>query len=115
MSLLWTAVVLCVGMIFGIWLTKIILPTGKLLIDRTKDNKNVMTFSLGSLDPDELVKHDYIFTMFWENGWQAGVKRVTVKNTQIIGHDQNDSASFTTSSALKLNQRYFVLRRVYGV
>lgn len=51
MSLLWTAVVLCVGMIFGIWLTKIMLPTGKLLIDRTKDNKNVMTFSLGSLDP----------------------------------------------------------------
>lgn len=57
MSLLWTAVVLFVGMIFGIWLTKIMLPTGKLLIDRTKDNKNVMTFSLGSLDPDELVKH----------------------------------------------------------
>ena len=52
MSLLWTAVVLCIGMIFGIWLFKIILPTGKLLIDRTKDNKNVMTFSLGSLDPE---------------------------------------------------------------
>ena len=57
MSLLWTAVVLFVGMIFGIWLTKIILPTGKLLIDRTKEDKNVMTFSLGSLDPDELIKH----------------------------------------------------------
>ena len=46
MSLLWTAVVLFVGMIFGIWLTKIILPTGKLLIDRTKEDKNVMTFQL---------------------------------------------------------------------
>ena len=57
MSLLWTAVVLFVGMIFGIWLTKIILPTGKLLIDRTKEDKNVMTFQLGSLDPDELAKH----------------------------------------------------------
>lgn len=57
MSLLWTAVVLCVGMIFGIWLTKIILPTGKLIIDRTKEDKNTMTFHLGSLDPDELVKH----------------------------------------------------------
>lgn len=44
-------------MIFGIWLTKIILPTGKLLIDRTKEDKNVMTFQLGSLDPDELIKH----------------------------------------------------------
>lgn len=65
--------------------------------------------------PKTAIDYDYIFTMFWENGWQAGVKRVTVKNTQIIGHDQNDSASFTTSSALKLNQRYFVLRRVYGV
>lgn len=65
--------------------------------------------------PKTAINYDYIFTMFWENGWQAGVKRVTVKNTQIIGHDQNDSASFTTSSALKLNQRYFVLRRVYGV
>ena len=57
MSLLWTAVVLFVGMIFGIWLTKIMLPTGKLLIDRTKEDKNVMTFQLGSLDPDELAKH----------------------------------------------------------
>ena len=57
MSLLWTAVVLFVGMIFGIWLTKIMLPTGKLLIDHTKEDKNVMTFQLGSLDPDELVKH----------------------------------------------------------
>ena len=56
MSLLWTAVVLFVGMIFGIWLTKIMLPTGKLLIDRTKEDKNVMTFQLGSLDPDELAK-----------------------------------------------------------
>lgn len=65
--------------------------------------------------PKTATDYDYIFTMFWENGWQAGVKRVTVKNTQIIGHDQNDSAQFTTSSALKLNQRYFVLRRVYGV
>lgn len=65
--------------------------------------------------PKTAIDYDYIFTMFWENGCQAGVKRVTVKNTQIIGHDQNDSASFTTSSALKLNQRYFVLRRVYGV
>lgn len=57
MSLLWTAVVLFVGMIFGIWLTKIMLPTGKLLIDRTKEDKNVMTFQLGSLDPDELAKY----------------------------------------------------------
>lgn len=57
MSFLWTAVVLVIGMIFGIWLTKIMLPTGKLLIDRTKEDKNIMTFSLGSLDPDELVKH----------------------------------------------------------
>ena len=57
MSLLWTAVVLFVGMIFGIWLTKIMLPTGKLLIDRTKEDKNVMTFQLGSLDPYELAKH----------------------------------------------------------
>lgn len=65
--------------------------------------------------PKTAIDYDYIFTMFWENGWQAGVKRVTVKNTQIIGNDQNDSASFTTNSALKLNQRYFVLRRVYGV
>lgn len=65
--------------------------------------------------PKTAIDYDYIFTMFWENGWQAGVKRVTVKNTQIIGHDQNDSASFKTNSALELNQRYFVLRRVYGV
>lgn len=65
--------------------------------------------------PKTAMDYDYIFTMFWENGWQAGVKRVTVKNTQIIGHDQNDSASFKTNSALELNQRYFVLRRVYGV
>ena len=57
MSLLWTAVVLFVGMMFGIWLTKIILPTGKLFIDRTKEDKNVMTFQLGSLDPDKLAKH----------------------------------------------------------
>lgn len=57
MSFLWTAVVLVIGMIFGIRLTKIMLPTGKLLIDRTKEDKNIMTFSLGSLDPDELVKH----------------------------------------------------------
>ena len=57
MSLLWTAVVLFIGMCFGIWLTKIILPSGKLIIDHTKEEKNVMTFHLGSLDPDELVKH----------------------------------------------------------
>lgn len=57
MSLLWTAVVLFIGMFFGIWLTKIVLPSGKLLIDRTKEDKNVMTFNLGTLDPDELVKH----------------------------------------------------------
>lgn len=57
MSLLWTAVVLFIGICFGIWLTKIMLPSGKLLIDRTKEAKNVMTFHLGSLDPDELVKH----------------------------------------------------------
>lgn len=57
MSLLWTAVVLCIGMVFGIWLTKIMLPSGTLLIDRTKEDKNVMTFNLGTLDPDELVKH----------------------------------------------------------
>lgn len=65
--------------------------------------------------PKTAMDYDYIFTMFWENGWQAGVKRVTVKNTQIIGHAQNDSAPFKTNSALELNQRYFVLRRVYGV
>lgn len=57
MSLLWTAVVLFIGMCFGIWLTKIILPSGKLIIDHTKEEKNVMTFHFGSLDPDELVKH----------------------------------------------------------
>ena len=42
---------------YDVWLTKIMLPTGKLLIDRTKEDKNVMTFQLGSLDPDELAKH----------------------------------------------------------
>ena len=44
---------------YDIWnlVNQIMLPTGKLLIDRTKEDKNVMTFQLGSLDPDELVKH----------------------------------------------------------
>lgn len=65
--------------------------------------------------PKTAIDYDYVFTMFWENGWQAGVKRVTVKNTQIIGNAKNDSAPFKTNCALELNQRYFVLRRVYGV
>lgn len=55
MSLLWTAVVLFVGMVFGIWLTKLLLPTGKLFINRSNE-QNVFTFELGSLDPHELMK-----------------------------------------------------------
>lgn len=55
MSLLWTAVVLFVGVFFGMWLTVLLLPIGQLFINRSNE-QNVFTFELGSLDPHELMK-----------------------------------------------------------
>lgn len=65
--------------------------------------------------PKTAIGYDYIFSMYWENAWQACVKRVTIQDTQIVGNVQNDSAAFTSNSGLKLNPIYFTLRRVYGV
>lgn len=65
--------------------------------------------------PKTAINYDYVFTMFWESGWKAGVKRVSVKDTQIVGNAQNDAATFKASSGITLDERWFVLRRVYGV
>ena len=65
--------------------------------------------------PKTAINYDYVFTMFWESGWKAGVKRVSVQDTQIVGNAQNDAATFTASSGITLDERWFVLRRVYGV
>lgn len=65
--------------------------------------------------PKTAINYDYVFTMFWESGWKAGVKRVSVQDTQIVGNAQNDAATFKASSGITLDERWFVLRRVYGV
>lgn len=85
------------------------------LFDPTVSNgvTNVMTNPF--FVPKSAIGYDYVFTIFWENAWQACTKRVTIQDTQIVGNAQNDAASFTSNSGLKLNHRYFVLRRVYGV
>lgn len=57
MSLLWTAVVLFIGMMFGMWLTRLTLPTGELLIDCSDEEKETFKFVLGNLEPHELLKH----------------------------------------------------------
>lgn len=85
------------------------------LFDPTVSNgvTNVMTNPF--FVPKSAIGYDYVFTIFWENAWQACTKRVTIQDTQIVGNAQNDAAAFTSNSGLKLNHRYFVLRRVYGV
>lgn len=85
------------------------------LFDPTVSNgvTNVMTNPF--FIPKSAIGYDYVFTMFWENAWQACTKRVTIQDTQIVGNAQNDAAVFTSNSGLKSNPRYFVLRRVYGV
>lgn len=94
-------------------------PHGVILIfalfDPTVSNgvTNVMTNPY--FVPKSAINYDYVFTMFWEAAWQVGVKRVTVQDTQIVGNAQNDKESFTSSSGVNLNERWFVLRRVYGV
>ena len=65
--------------------------------------------------PKTAINYDYVFTMFWESGWKAGVKRVSVQDTQIVGNAQNDKDTFKASSGITLDERWFVLRRVYGV
>ena len=65
--------------------------------------------------PKTAINYDYVFTMFWESGWKAGVKRVSVQDTQIVGNAQNDAATFKASSGITLDERWFVLSRVYGV
>ena len=65
--------------------------------------------------PKTAINYDYVFTMFWESGWKAGVKRVSVQDTQIVGNAQNDKATFKAGSEITLDERWFVLRRVYGV
>lgn len=65
--------------------------------------------------PKTAINYDYVFTMFWESGWKAGVKRVSVQDTQIVGNAQNDAATFKASSGITLDERWFVLCRVYGV
>lgn len=65
--------------------------------------------------PKSAIGYDYVFTMFWENAWQACTKRVTIQDTQIVGNAQNNAAVFTSNSGLNSNPRYFVLRRVYGI
>ena len=65
--------------------------------------------------PKTAINYDYVFTMFWESGRKAGVKRVSVQDTQIVGNAQNDAATFKASSGITLDERWFVLRRVYGV
>lgn len=59
MNFLWTAVVLAIGMIFGIILVGVIYPKGTLTIDETKE-KDVFTFGLGTVDPEELKKNKYM-------------------------------------------------------
>lgn len=65
--------------------------------------------------PKTAINYDYVFTMFWESGWKAGVKRVSVKDTQIVGNATNNKVTFKTGSGLTLDEQWFVLRRVYGV
>jgi hypothetical protein len=65
--------------------------------------------------PKTAINYDYVFTMFWESGWKAGVKRVSVQDTQIVGNAQNDAATFKAISGITLDERWFVLCRVYGV
>lgn len=79
----------------------------------TSSLTNVMTNPF--FVPKTAINYDYVFTMFWESGWKAGVKRVSVQDTQIVGNAQNDAATFKASSGITLDERWFVLRRVYGV
>lgn len=84
------------------------------LYDPTTDGViNVMTNPY--FVPKTAINYDYVFTMFWESGWKAGVKRVSVQDTQIVGNAQNDAATFKAGSGITLDERWFVLRRVYGV
>lgn len=84
------------------------------LYDPTTDGvTNVMTNPY--FVPKTAINYDYVFTMFWESGWKAGVKRVSVQDTQIVGNAQNDAATFKAISGITLDERWFVLRRVYGV
>ena len=84
------------------------------LYDPTTDGvTNVMTNPY--FVPKTAINYDYVFTMFWESGWKAGVKRVSVQDTQIVGNAQNDAATFKASSGITLDERWFVLRRVYGI
>lgn len=84
------------------------------LYDPTTDGvTNVMTNPY--FVPKTAINYDYVFTMFWESGWKAGVKRVSVQDTQIVGNAQNDAATSKASSGITLDERWFVLRRVYGV
>lgn len=84
------------------------------LYDPTTDGvTNVMTNPY--FVPKTAINYDYVFTMFWESGWRAGVKRVSVQDTQIVGNAQNDAATFKANSGITLDERWFVLRRVYGV
>lgn len=84
------------------------------LYDPTTDGvTNVMTNPY--FVPKTAINYDYVFTMFWESGWKAGVKRVSVQDTQIVGNAQNDAATFKASSGITLDERWFVLSRVYGV
>ena len=84
------------------------------LYDPTTDGvTNVMTNPY--FVPKTAINYDYVFTMFWESGWKAGVKRVSVQDTQIVGNAQNDAATFKASSGITLDEQWFVLRRVYGV
>lgn len=84
------------------------------LYDPTTDGvTNVMTNPY--FVPKTAINYDYVFTMFWVSGWKAGVKRVSVQDTQIVGNAQNDAATFKASSGITLDERWFVLRRVYGV
>lgn len=84
------------------------------LFDPTTNSlTNVMTNPF--FVPKTAIDYDYVFTMFWENAWRMCTKRVTIRNTCIIGNDQNSSADFTATTGVKSGPRYFVLRRVYGV
>ena len=84
------------------------------LFDPTTNSlTNVMTNPF--FVPKTAIDYDYVFTMFWENAWRMCTKRVRIRNTCIIGNDQNSSADFTATTGVKSCPRYFVLRRVYGV
>ena len=84
------------------------------LFDPTTNSlTNVMTNPF--FVPKTAIDYDYVFTMFWENAWRMCTKRVTIRNTCIIGNNQNSSADFTATTGVKSCPRYFVLRRVYGV